>query len=132
MARCNTSPCAILVADDDDFFRNLVEQLLTAAGYAVVGVINGAKALDAVKRTAFDAVVTDIVMPDMDGLELIRSLQRSKPALAVVAISGAARHSVLDFLPAAAAFGAVATLPKSRVIAELVPTLEDLLKAETA
>lgn len=60
----------------------------------------------------FDMVITDIMMPEQDGLETIRQLRAERPDLKVIAISGSDSFGGLDYLPAAELFGAVATLRK--------------------
>ena len=117
----------ILLAEDNIVFRELLTALLEAAGYAVEIAADGAAALARATAGSFDAVIADIIMPNMDGLELIRLLRRERPQLPIIAISGTAgEERGQDYLPAAATFGASATIGKRR-IGEIVAILGELL-----
>ena len=78
----------ILVADDDAGVRHLIRYSLEQAGYSVSEVTNGAEAIRAVHTAPFDLVITDILMPETDGLETIMHLRKRMPGLKVIAISG--------------------------------------------
>jgi CheY-like chemotaxis protein len=80
---------SILVIDDDDDFREYLKLVLERLGHAVLTLPNGA-GLGAVLATArIDAVVTDLYMPDRDGIETVRHLRSLAPQIPVIAISGA-------------------------------------------
>lgn len=117
----------ILLADDDVLFRGLLTELLEQAGYRVEVAADGKAAFSRARTGQFDALIADIVMPNMDGLELIRMLQRERPELLVIAISGTGgEERGQDYLPAAATFGATATVGKRR-ITEIVDVLDRLM-----
>jgi CheY-like chemotaxis protein len=121
----------ILLADDDIVFRSLLTELLEHAGYQVEVAADGKAAFARASTGHFDALIADIVMPNMDGLELIRMLRREQPDLLVIAISGTGgEERGQDYLPAAASFGASATVGKRRIM-EIVTVLDRLL-AESA
>ncbi|OYX30716.1 MAG: hypothetical protein B7Y99_11260 [Caulobacterales bacterium 32-69-10] len=106
----------ILVADDDPILREIASEHLTQAGYEVALVEDGVQALKAVAAAPFDLIVTDMVMPNLDGIELLQALKRDYPAIPVVAIS--AGMSAMDpelILRAATAVGAVSVLTKPLV-----------------
>ena len=65
----------ILIAEDDSELRQLFQHVLTKNGYAVTGVSNGEDALTAVEASYFDLIISDIMMPKMDGYELVRALR---------------------------------------------------------
>ena len=65
----------ILIAEDDSELRQLFQHVLTKNGYAVTGVSNGEEALTAVEASYFDLIISDIMMPKMDGYELVRALR---------------------------------------------------------
>ena len=77
----------ILIAEDDAELRMLFTHVLTRNGYEVVGVDNGQKAFDAIRADYFDLVISDIMMPVMDGYELVRSLRQEGLMLPVLMIT---------------------------------------------
>lgn len=77
----------ILIAEDDAELRNLFTHVLTRTGYDVTGVDNGRKALDAIRADYFDLVISDIMMPVMDGYELVRQLRSEGLLLPVLMIT---------------------------------------------
>jgi CheY-like chemotaxis protein len=113
----------ILLADDDIVFSGLMTALLERAGHDVEVVADGAAAVEQARTGRFGALIADILMPHMDGLELIRLLRREQPDLLVIAISGPGGE---DYLPAAATFGANATVGKRRAT-EIVDVLDHLI-----
>jgi EAL domain-containing protein (putative c-di-GMP-specific phosphodiesterase class I) len=78
----------VLVVDDDAHMRRVMDRILRHAGYAVEQAADGAVALDAVKRSRFDAVLTDIEMPAIDGIGLLRAVREHDVDLPVVLITG--------------------------------------------
>ena len=117
----------ILLADDDIVFRSLLTELLESAGHRVEVAADGKAAFARATNGHFDALIADIIMPNMDGLELIRMLRRERPDLLVIAISGTGgEERGQDYLPVAAVFGANATVGKRR-ITELLPVLDKLI-----
>lgn len=77
----------ILVVDDDSFFRELVRDILSHSGYRVVLAENATEALDAAAREAFDLVITDVVMPGVDGFSLTSRLRERDPEQEVILVS---------------------------------------------
>ena len=77
----------ILIAEDDRELRQLFEHVLVKHGYAVTGVSNGREALQAMAENYFDMVISDIMMPEMDGYELVESLRQSGHTLPVLMIT---------------------------------------------
>ena len=120
---------SILVVDDNDALRSVIERALKAAGHDVVTVANGKSALALMPALGFDLLVTDIVMPDMEGLELIRLMRKSNPAVRIIAMSGGGRGTAEDYLALAKKFGAAATLEKPFNMEALTKTIEDVLRA---
>jgi DNA-binding response OmpR family regulator len=78
----------ILVVDDEDALRRAVTRRLRAEGYAVVEADHGAAALDELEAHAVDVVLSDITMPDMDGVELLRRVREAKPDVPVLLMTG--------------------------------------------
>ena len=77
----------ILIAEDDSELRQLFQHVLTKNGYAVTGVSNGEKALSAVEASYFDLIISDIMMPKMDGYELVRALREAGMTTPVMMIT---------------------------------------------
>jgi redox-sensitive bicupin YhaK (pirin superfamily)/CheY-like chemotaxis protein len=103
---------SILVVDDTPALRGLVARVLASAGHSVTQASNGKEALRALQSADFDLVVTDIVMPEMEGLELIRAIRKADPDMKIIGMSGGGRGTPSDYLMLAQNFGAVATLEK--------------------
>nr|HID58048.1 response regulator [Desulfobacterales bacterium] len=83
----------LLIAEDDPVSRKILETTLTKAGYEVVSVENGRKAFELFKERFFPIVLTDWVMPEMDGLELCRAIRESRPSGYVFIVLLTARDS---------------------------------------
>jgi CheY-like chemotaxis protein len=118
----------VLVVDDDGIYRTIMMRVLTRAGFSVSGVQGGAEALDHLEHGTPSVVVTDILMPDMDGLELIRAIRRTGRGIGIVAISGGG-DPIFDFLPAASIFGADVTIRKPFELSALVTAVQSLLRS---
>jgi CheY-like chemotaxis protein len=118
----------VLVIDDDAQFRSYVVKLLGKRGFAVTEVDSGAKAIELLKSATFDAIVTDILMPEMEGLETIRRLNSHLGNCKIIAMSGGGSGPV-DYLRYAAQLGAVATLRKPFAPDEILDVLNKLLSS---
>jgi CheY-like chemotaxis protein len=116
--------CRILLVDDDELFRPMVEDALAHLGHQVVIARSGQEALTRYAEQPVDVVITDIVMPDKDGLETIRELRQITPGLSVIAMSGGGRGSANDYLHCAKCFGATALLEKPFSIQDLVGVID--------
>lgn len=103
---------SILLVDDDAAFRAAAKRALTGAGHTVEEAADGRRALKSLKSAQPDVVVTDIIMPDSDGIELIAALRKAHPGLRVLAVSGRGNMGPLDLLKMASVVGADATLSK--------------------
>jgi two-component system chemotaxis response regulator CheY len=102
----------ILLVDDEPASQALLARALQRAGHLVITASSGVDARLALEAARFDVVVTDIFMPDMDGLELIRHICATSVTTPIIAISGGPAAPAHDFLPIAAALGANMVLPK--------------------
>lgn len=78
----------IILAEDDESMRGFLERALTRAGYDVVSFNNGVEALERLKEEPFTMLLTDIVMPRMDGIELARRASELDPDLKIMFITG--------------------------------------------
>ena len=78
----------ILLIDDDDSVRRMINLSLSRLGHAVTEAGNGKEGLALLDRTAFDLIITDIVMPEMEGFEVLMALRKRQPPMKTIAISG--------------------------------------------
>lgn len=83
-----SSKCRVLVVDDQEQMRNLVVALLSEQGHQCITAGNGSEALNKINQNKFDAVITDIVMPQMDGIALTKELLTLYPNLPIMVITG--------------------------------------------
>lgn len=118
----------ILVIDDEEFVRFTTEVVLTKAGHEITTAENGKVGLTEARQNTYDLVLTDIIMPEMEGLEAIRILRKEFPELPIIAMSGGGRTGNLDFLDAADAFGAQATLAKPFTRDQLCAIVDSVLE----
>ena len=120
----------ILIADDDPILRELVQEYLSAEGYSLTLVEDGREALKAAEAARFDLIITDMVMPNLDGIELLQALRSTSPETPVLAMSaGIAGCNADVLLRAATAVGAVSVLRKPLSRQALVETVRDLLQS---
>lgn len=96
----------ILVVDDDDMFRNMLSETLRGAGYEVFEAENGKIAMRVILGGLLDLVVTDLIMPEQEGIETIKEIKRIYPDMKIIAVSGGMRGGAMDFLPIAEYMGA--------------------------
>jgi ATP-dependent Lon protease len=115
-------PLRILVVDDESEVRNLLLSMLRREGHEVLEAGNGRDAMRILAGTEVDVVLTDLVMPEMEGLEFIRSLLKESPSSRVIAMSGVAAGST--YLEAAQRFGVIATLEKPFRREQLLEVIE--------
>ena len=118
---------SILVIDDDSSIRIIFRRYLEKQGYVVRVADNGHEGLRLVEVETPDLVITDIMMPETDGLEVIMFLHRTYSSIPVIAISGGMRSAPLDFLPMAKKFGARKVLRKPVELHDLLAAVHELL-----
>lgn len=104
----------ILIVEDTRLMRDSLVDVLTASGHEVTTAENGQEAVDMIAEgAAFDIIITDIIMPEMDGIQAILEIQTMQPDARIIAISGgSARMEKAQGLETAARLGAVAVLEK--------------------
>ncbi len=119
----------ILVADDDSMLRATMRKMLEASGHAVLEATSGREAEEIVARERVDLLITDIIMPEKEGIGLVRDVKRLRPELRIIAMSGGGRSGQFGLLEVATKFGADAALQKpfrrdalSETIAQLLGT----------
>jgi CheY-like chemotaxis protein len=102
----------VLLIDDEPMVRKVVRKMLERFGHIVVEAEDGRAGLAELNKKPFDLVVTDIIMPEIGGLEVLTAVRQQYPSLAVVAISGSGHASALNTLDFASKLGATAILQK--------------------
>ncbi len=115
----------ILVVDDELSIRMLFRKVLQSAGYEVIEASNGKAAVARIQEGKVDLIITDLVMPEQEGVETIRQLRETHPQIKVVAMSGAFGGRLLN---TASLLGAQATLMKPVSPATLLQVIQDLLQ----
>jgi PAS domain S-box-containing protein len=115
----------ILVVDDEEGIRNLFREVLESAGHQVAVARNGSEALAMARERRFDVVVTDLVMPEREGIETIQTLRKDHPGMKIVAVSGAFGGTMLK---AARVLGANATMLKPVRPDDLLDTVRKMLQ----
>ena len=118
----------ILIVDTRPTDRQLYTALLGSFGYRVLEAGDGSEALELARTELPDLVITDIIMPGMEGIETIRTLRRTHPELKVIAMSGGGRMKPESYLEVAKAFGAVRVFSKPFDNEELFAAIEDALE----
>lgn len=117
----------ILVVDDDEQVRDFLAACLRRAGHQVVAAEDGLHALNCADSMSIDVILTDIFMPECDGLEIITHLRKFRPTIKAVAISGGGTRVSHDFLPIAEVLGAHRVLAKPLAPAALLHAIDDVL-----
>jgi len=102
----------ILIIDDEDELRSMLRRMLEQAGHEVTEAVNGAEGIKLYERDRPDLIITDIIMPEKEGVETIIALRQADPNLPIIAISGGGRLEATDFLTMAKKLGARHTLSK--------------------
>src|SRR5438093_1681856 len=114
-------PQSILIVDDYDLIRTYLRRILQAAGYQVFEASNGREAMKRLREKAADLLITDLIMPEQEGLETIQFLRSERPDLKIIAMSGA------QYLAVAEKPGADLTLPKPLRAEKVLEAVRKLL-----
>jgi two-component system, NtrC family, nitrogen regulation response regulator GlnG len=119
---------SVLVVDDEAGIRDLVQQWLQRAGHLVSCVTGASQAARILGKQRFDLVITDILMPDGDGFELIAMCRKSQPTASILAMSGGGKYlQSADCLKVARGLGAHATIMKPFDSGRLQAAMDDAL-----
>jgi len=114
----------ILLIDDDPEVRKVVSRMLNRAGHQVIEAVNGLDGIARLQPGAVDLVLTDIMMPGMNGIQFIEKARELHPSVPVIAMSGGGRTSDTDYLQQARELGAKGILRKPFTAAELRAVLD--------
>ncbi len=120
----------ILVIDDDTQIREMLREILQREGYQVEDAENGKDALAIQRDRPCDLIITDLIMPEQDGVETIMEFIQRDPAAKIIAISGGGRIGPRDYLEMAEALGAKKTFYKPFKRQEIVAAVKELLGDE--
>ena len=118
----------ILIVDDDPQIRKMLPRIFEGQGHDVEVAENGARGLEVMSSKSIDLVVSDVLMPVKDGLEMIRDVKRSYPDMKIIAMSGGGSLHKNEYLKFASVMGAQKTLSKPIVNTELIQMVDELLQ----
>ena len=121
------APHSILVVDDEGSICTLVQIALEREGYNVEVVVDGFKASRKLRGQNYDLLITDLLMPDRDGLELIREAKREYPRMRIIAMSGGGRVGREQYLKLAKGMGADAILTNPFLPRDLCSAVDNVL-----
>lgn len=117
----------ILIIDDEPDVRDFLEAALSRSGYEAQAVSNGREGIHHCRREAVDLVITDLIMPEKEGLETIIELRREHPGLPVIAISGGDIGQSQSYLKAAQLLGAERVFGKPISPKQLLEAVRELV-----
>jgi YesN/AraC family two-component response regulator len=119
----------ILIIDDEPYILLMLKKMLEKAGYIVDLASNGREGMQLFEKESADLVITDIIMPDKEGLELILEMKKQHPTLKIIAMSGGGRLSPESYLECAKHFGAEKIFQKPFKQKEFVSAVQELMSA---
>jgi DNA-binding response OmpR family regulator len=117
----------VLIIDDDEQIRVLLQQMMQWAGFDVMVAENGKIAMQMQSRQPADLVITDLIMPEQEGLETISRLKKEYAGIKIIAISGGGRIGPEAYLPAALELGADKVFSKPFDVQEVLAAVKELL-----
>ncbi len=117
----------ILIIDDEAMIRQMFRRILEIEGFAVDEAADGNEAVFRCRKSPPDLIITDLIMPDKEGIETIIEIKKDFPDIRIIAISGGGRITAQEYLEMAETFGANLTLTKPISRDELVTAVRALL-----
>ena len=121
---------SILLVDDDEQLRTMLSEVLRRAGHQVREAADGRQGLRLYEIKSPDLIITDLIMPVEDGVEMIGKLKRLHPEVKIIAISGGGRISSQDYLKIAKILGAQIVLNKPFSHQEILDAVNNMLQAK--
>lgn len=119
----------ILLVEDEELLRAGVEEVLEIQGYQVITAPNGQQALELLVTQAVDLIITDLVMPKMDGIDFVERLRTLQPDVPVIVVSGSTRNIMQRYgIDNIQVPGANASLPKPFKSVDLLAQVKALLE----
>ena len=119
---------SLLIIEDDFPLQKKLKQIFTSQGYEVYTANNGTEGLDAYRKNPSDVILTDIIMPEKDGLETLMELIKEFPNAKIIAMSGGGRDGYDGYLKLAEGLGAKKTFAKPFNLEELLAAASDLVE----
>lgn len=119
----------ILIVDDDDLIRDLIYEILEPQGYQILLAENGNRALEILDKEEIDLIITDIIMPDKEGIETILDIKKRLPHAKIIAMSGGGQLEANSYLSMAKRLGVNATLTKPFTPVKLLNVVQEILEA---
>ena len=119
----------ILIIDDEDLVRFTLRQILERTGHEVLEAENGRQGIALHRASPADVIITDIIMPEQEGVETIIELRRDYPAVEIIAVSGGGRIGSREYLELARKFGARHVFAKPFDQRELLRAVDETLAA---
>lgn len=118
----------ILIIDDETNILLMLKKMLERSGYEIDLASNGEEGLRLFRNTPSDLVITDIIMPEKEGLETIREMRKMQPEMKIIAMSGGGKISADNYLETAKIFGASRIIEKPFTQQAMVSTVKELLE----
>jgi CheY-like chemotaxis protein len=118
----------IIIIDDDTQVLTTLKKMLEREGYEIVTASDGKEGVRCYRENPTDLIITDLIMPEKEGIETILELRQDFPAVKIIAISGCARNSPMTYLELAENLGAQYTFSKPVERKKLLNAVQDLLK----
>jgi DNA-binding NtrC family response regulator len=116
----------VLVVDDDPGMRNFLQMVLEVEGYEVECAMDGKEALAAQRQNPAAVIVSDIFMPEAEGIETLVKLREEFPQTSIIVISGGGSHGGVDYLALARELGAARTLKKPFSPQDLIDAVREV------
>ncbi|MBM4122398.1 MAG: response regulator [Nitrospira sp.] len=122
------SVATILVIDDEAPIRRMLRDLLEGAGHTVTEAADGRAAMKCLREQPSDLIITDMLMPEEDGVEVIREARRIAPETKIIAMSGGGLKGKADFLNIARCLGAQRTIAKPFALDKFLEAVKEVLQ----
>lgn len=119
----------ILIIDDEEAIRDMLQLFFNSKGFSTATAANGRIGLQRFDEEPPDLLITDLLMPEMDGMEVLMQMRKRSRSLPIIVISGGMSNSSINLLPMAARLGACRTLEKPIDLNELLEIIETLLQS---
>ena len=117
----------IIIIEDDELTRELYREVLKADGHTILEANDGSEGLKLFEKNDVDLIITDLLMPNVDGMEVIITIRKSQPDLPIIAVSGGGMGTPELYLFAASNFGASMALKKPLSSTDLSSAVKECL-----